>query len=371
MPDGTNMAANTTADLMSAPVPRQAAGQDAPAPDNDNVGPKAMPGSPFTAPTLQLGDIDPCGNTVQYIYATDQDYVVYFSRLERRGSVPNGGTRPGPDAGKPPLAQRLRQPRAPAVRAIPYQREGVQALLSHDPAIQQEQRRKQLVLGTERAKLQALLSGWPRRHSYDSSIATAIQMALDGDGDPAGAVLKDALATLRDARTAIAAERELAGRAQYATCSVAGAVVGFMLLIFAQHNLLHGTGNFWTGAQAGLLGAMLSTAVSIRKRSVTFDSNLRGNLSDSALRLVIGAVSGGTLVLLSATGLIPGLQTHVGGIDGLTSLSFAVLLGIIAGFVEQLVPGILDDEGQTIGKKPAPKQEATVPAAGAAAKAIE
>ena len=136
-------------------------------------------------------------------------------------------------------------------------------------------------------------------------------------------------------------------------------VIGLFLLVLAQHNLFKGTGNFWLGAQAGLLGAVLSIAIGIRNKAVALDIGFAGNLSDSALRLVIGAVSGGTLVLLFSTGLLPSLHTLKGSrMPG--SMPFVLLLGIIAGFVEQLVPSLLDEQanklrdGQDAKKVPAP-----------------
>ncbi len=196
---------------------------------------------------------------------------------------------------------------------LPYESEGVQAQLSSDPAKRKKLRQLLLPLGTERAKLQALLSGWPRRQSYDLSVAIALQLALDGDGDANAAA--NALQTLTDTKLAILNEREVAGKAQYVRYTLVLSVIGLFLLVLAQHNLFKDTGNFWLGAQAGVLGAVLSIAIGIRNKAVALDIGFAGNLSDSALRLVIGAVSGGTLVLLFSTGLLPSLHTLKGEQD--------------------------------------------------------
>ena len=115
-------------------------------------------------------------------------------------------------------------------------------------------------------------------------------------------------------------------------------------MVLAQHNLFKGSGNFWLGAQAGLFSAVLSIAIGIRRRTVALDIGVAGNLSDTALRLSIGAVSGGTLVQLFATGPLPSLHTLKGEQDAVQTMTFALLLGIIAGFVEQLVPSLLEDQ---------------------------
>nr|WP_294557153.1 hypothetical protein [uncultured Rhodopila sp.] len=285
-----------------------------------------------------MDGLDERGNTVKYIYSCDQDYVVYYSRLEHPSPGADGAAKASTAGG------RRRRFSPGSTGDLPYESEGVQAQLSSDPAKRQKLRSLLLPLGTERAKLQALLSDWPRRQSFDSSIATALQLALDGDGN---AESKDnALQTLKDAKAAILTEREIAGKAQYVRFTLILALAGILLLVAAQHNLFKGSGNFWLGAQAGLFGAVLSIAIGIRRRTVALDIGVAGNLSDSALRLFIGAVSGGTLVLLFATGLLPSLHTLKGEQDAVQTMTFALLLGIIAGFVEQLVPSLLEEQAQ-------------------------
>lgn len=309
--------------------------------------------SPVTTPdaqqemcALKVGQTDERGNTVKYIYACDADYVVYYSRLEHRAAQPDGGHRNGATSGRrwfPRIGRLSGRPVADAA----YESEGVQAQLSPDPSKRPEQRHKLLPLGTDRAKLQALLGGWPRRQSYDTSIATALQLALDGDGTDASS--KNALETLSNARASIMSEREISGRAQYVRFTLMSGFLVFLLLVFAQHNVFKASGNFWLGTQAGLVGAVLSIAFAIRKRTVALDTSVAGNLTDSLLRLIIGAVSGGTLVLLFSTGLLPPLQTRPGGLTVDQSVTFAMLLGILAGFVEQLVPSMLEDQGKGLG----------------------
>jgi hypothetical protein len=291
-----------------------------------------------TVPELKVGDPDERGNTVKYVYAVDPDYIVYYSRLEHRREEPNQG-----------LGRRWRTRIGflLGLNGPAYEREGVQALLSSDPAKRQNQLRKLLPLGTDRAKLRALLSGWPRRESYDSSIATALQLALDGDGD--GKSPENALATLNDAKAAIAGEREIAGRGQWVAFALSFGILGFVILGIAGHNLFQHTGNFWMGTQAGLLGAIFSIAIGISNRTVAPNTNVRSNMTDSVLRLVIGAISGGTIVLFFSTGLLPALHTYSGDLDGAKSLSFVLLLGIIAGFVERLVPGLIENEERQLG----------------------
>jgi hypothetical protein len=92
----------------------------------------------------------------------------------------------------------------------------------------------------------------------------------------------------------------------------------------------------------------MSIAIGIRGRKVALDIGMSSNMSDSLLRLIIGAVSGGALVLLFSTGLLPALHTNQGVLNGvgMESMAFAMLLGIVAGFVEQLVPSLLESQAQ-------------------------
>jgi hypothetical protein len=322
-------------------------------PANDTGEPVVVPlprsdPAPETS-ALRVGGQDERGNTVKYIYARDPDYVVYYSRLEHPSTSGDGDGQANP--GRHWFRRdRLGQFRPTPVSDSAYESEGVQAQLS--PMKRQTLRPKLLPLGTERAKLQALLSGWSRRQSYDTSIATALQLALDGDGD--GKSAENALDTLRSARAAILSEREIAGRAQYVKFTLISGLAGLLLLSIAQHNLFKSSGLFWLGTQAGLIGAIMSIALSLRGRTVALDIGFAGNLSDSVLRLIIGAVSGGTLVLLFSCGLIPPLHTLSGDLDGRSSI-FALLLGIVAGFVEKLVPSLLEDQARKMGDSGAAK----------------
>jgi hypothetical protein len=323
-----------------------------PANDTNHV----VPSAPEIC-TLRVGGLDERGNTVKYIYSCDQDYVVYYSRLEHH-SANTDAEEHGHAFGGLRRLRHIGRLRSRPVLELAYESEGVQAQLSSDPTKRPALRRLLLPLGTERAKLQALLNGWPRRQSYDSSIATALQLALVG-GENAEAK-ENALQALKDAKAAIMNEREIAGRAQYVKFTLLLGLAGIFLLVFAQHNMFKGSGQFWVGAQAGLLGAILSIAIGIRRRTVALDLGIAGNLSDSALRLVIGAVSGGTLVLLFSTGMLPTLRTAQGVQDGVTSaIAFALLLGIIAGFVEQLVPSLLEKQAQQMGSGDAAKPQTT------------
>jgi hypothetical protein len=311
-----------------------------------------------TVCSLKVGERDERGNTVEYIYARDPHYIVYFSRLQQHGA-------PDDAAGHRATAAQWRRwwpfaHRAARAEVDPTDTwKGVQAQLSNDLAKRRTQRRNLLSLGVERAKLQALLSDWPRRLGYDASIAIALQMALDGDGTENDPSARQALETLTDARASLLGEREVDLRAQYVSSTLRLGVLGFLMLLGLHLALptnwitLDGV---WVGCEAGLIGAILSIAIGLRRRTVALDIGIKGNRSDCILRLIIGAVSGGTLVLLFASGLLPKLATGQGIMDH-QSIAFSMLLGVIGGFVEQLVPSLLEQQGNRLGDTDAAKSQ--------------
>lgn len=354
MPSDAMPSGSTTALSNSAADPGATVVQLQPA-----AAPPAQPQPQLDDCPLQVGGQDLRGNTVKYIYACDGDYVVYYSRLERNPDTD--------DIGPPSLRNMLqralrfgRRSLLPVADAA-YESEGVQAQLSADPTRRQVQRRLLLPLGAERARLQALLTGWRRRQSYDTRIATALQLALGGDAD--GSASQSALEALTDAKTAILAERDTAGRAQYVKYTLICGLFGLLLISNLPDTLFDGDTTFWLGAEAGVVGAILSIAISIRRRTVALNIDRAANLTDSLLRLLIGAVSGGTLVLLFATGLLPALHTTAGELVGskATSPQFTVLLGLIAGFVEQLVPSMLEKQADRFTAGDPPKSTSTDP----------
>jgi hypothetical protein len=61
-------------------------------------------------------------------------------------------------------------------------------------------------------------------------------------------------------------------------------------------------------AKAGLIGAAFSIALAIRDRTVALDTELVANVTDGTLRLLIGVISAGVLLLLFASGIVPSLR---------------------------------------------------------------
>jgi hypothetical protein len=67
------------------------------------------------------------------------------------------------------------------------------------------------------------------------------------------------------------------------------------------------------------------------------------NVTDGTLRLLIGVISAGVILLLLACGILPSLKIGDANFSG-GSLTWQMVLvvGFVAGFLERLVPDLLE-----------------------------
>jgi len=209
-----------------------------------------------------------------------------------------------------------------------------------DAALANEQRKNLNALAGARAKLAVLTGDLARsRAYYDGQIAHALQLALDGEGEKAKKIM---VQTVKRAEE----ERASRGRIQYLLYSLTTAAVFLVILGigYAAVSFAKPANNLWLAAIGGAIGAVFSMSIAIRSRTVALDLNRNANIADGALRILVGVIAAGVLILLMATNIIPKLQVGGGALTGEAATWETILLvGFIAGFLERLLPDILSD----------------------------
>ena len=258
--------------------------------------------------SIRLSDIrlhgkDGRGMCIKYIYAHSDDYVIYHAGDE------------------------------------------VMVQFADDLGRAREQRKSLLALSSARAEVSALVQGLSCRAVCDRQLAYALQIALDGDIEGA----REIVAT---AKSFVLAKRAAGGRFQYLKWSFGTAAVLSAIFFAAGHVWPFGavSNDLWLAGTAGLVGSAFSIALAIRNRTVALDTDWLDNVTDGVLRLLIGVISAGVLLLLLFCGVIPTLKLGDASFGG-TSLSWQMVLiiGFVGGFLERLVPDLLNKNLQTSG----------------------
>jgi len=219
-----------------------------------------------------------------------------------------------------------------------YQAGEVMVHFADDQGKAQAQRKAMLPVSSARAEVNALAQGLPCREICDRQLAYALQLALDGDMD-------GAKETVTAAKALLLAKRAARGRFQYLKWSygTAAVLIGLLFVASGFYPLQPASSDLWLAAKAGLVGAAFSIALAIRGRTVALDTDLLDNVTDGTLRLLIGVISAGVLLLLFASGIVPSLK--IGEADfkpGTLTWEMVLVIGFVGGFLERLVPDLLE-----------------------------
>jgi hypothetical protein len=197
-----------------------------------------------------------------------------------------------------------------------------------------------------RGRLQYLMRDINAPHAYHWQIAEAFRLGLDGQKERAKETLEVAIAN-------ILAKRVSRGRTWYIVCSggVAATVAVLTALAAIWCPFFTASGQSGSGLPhllmatgSGAMGALLSTAIALRARAVATDGDLTSNLVDSCVRILIGVISAAALYLLLDSNLLEGLSLTPEALGAGRIWQIAMLAGFVAGFLERLVPELLENK---------------------------
>ena len=197
-----------------------------------------------------------------------------------------------------------------------------------------------------RGRLQYLVKDMTAPNAYHWQIAEALRLGLDGQKDAAKSTLQGAI-------DHIIARRVSEGRTHYLTyaggvviLAVATLCAAAAALWFIWHTtpdqIASGLNYLMMATGSGAMGAMLSTAIALRARTVATDVDLKSNAVDSAVRIMIGVISAAALYLILDSNLLDDVKVGATTLKPDLNWKLALLVGFAAGFLERLLPDLLE-----------------------------
>ncbi len=197
-----------------------------------------------------------------------------------------------------------------------------------------------------RGRLQYLVKDMAAPTAYHWQIAEALRLGLDGQKDAAKSTLQAAIddinaTRLRKGRTAylVYAGAMVLG-ALAMLCGVAGTIwFGWQA---TPDQVAKGLKHLMMATGSGAMGALLSTAIALRARTVATDLDLKSNAVDSAVRIMIGVISAAVLYLVLDSNLLDEVKVQGVTLKPDINWKVALLVGFAAGFMERLVPDLLE-----------------------------
>ena len=198
-----------------------------------------------------------------------------------------------------------------------------------------------------RNQAQSLIRKVKDKMPYYGQVAEALRLGLEHKPEVGKLILQNAIAELQNTRASD-------GRNIYVNQAGPLAVIaaGWLTAIAIIFLWLGGISfiKAWSplahlaiACTGGALGALLSIAISVRARTVAIDGDPISIRVDAGLRVVIGVISAGVLYLFLGTGVLGELKLgDIAFKSGAIPWQVALLIGFASGFLERLVPDMLE-----------------------------
>lgn len=269
------------------------------------------------------------------------------------------------------------------VYAVYRTSERVMIQYADDSALGSEQRQSVAPISGVRGEINGLIdelraSPDLRKHAradiVERRLADGLGLLLQGYAEPAAA----SLAAIKEE---LAQERASWARLQYVMWASVVALAAIIIASFVQSELYRRIfnvklgeleGSLWLAAAAGAVGAFFSIAIAIRRREIKTELIWRDNVADAVLRVLVAVIAAPLLIALMKSGAVTltiGDATIPESSDASAtagSVLLVVIIGFLAGFIERLVPDLLEKSSlgtQRVAGAPAamPGQNAVAP----------
>lgn len=205
-----------------------------------------------------------------------------------------------------------------------------------------------------RDRLNYLIVGAHLPNCYREHVAEALRLGLEGQPEIARSTLEAALGDARE-RMARRGRIDYLRYAGLVAILVSVVLSGIAVVFFswspnprATATTAYPVNLLLLATAAGAIGALFSIALGIRARTVVVDADWQTNAYDGAIRVGIGAIAGAVLFLFLSSGVITEISAGSARLTGTQPIwQMATIAGFAAGFLERLVPDILEKGAST------------------------